>query len=949
MPFIADLSRLPQTLAQFLETAESRWPGVVDDGIRRLLLSSDHALAQVNYWPGLWRELQASGELEKPLSRQALHDRVAKISQEEDDAAFMKALRCQRQREMLRWVYRDANGLCSVQELVQELSHFADACIEISLARAHDILAKQHGEPVGEESGKPQRLCVIAMGKLGAHELNLSSDVDLMFAYPESGETAGPAVISNQEFFVRVGQRIIRYLDTVTEDGFIFRVDMRLRPWGDGAILASSFTGMESYYERHGREWERYALIKARICAGDQQEGKYLLDTLRPFVFRRYIDFGVFDALRDMKAMIEREVRRKNMDSDIKLGRGGIREVEFTAQAFQLIRGGIDKRFQQRELLAILSLLSEDGLLTTEVTEGLKQSYLFLRCVEHRLQALNDQQTQMLPTDTLEQTRLFTSLGFESWDSFMQHLSACRQVVERQFRGVMVARGEAKEDAASAGLETLWAAPDDEIAELLMECGFTQERTAVELLELRNSRSVQTMQNLGRERLDKLMPLLLRQCMAMENPDLALERCLLLVDSILRRSAYMMLLVENPAALKRLVELCAASPWIAEEIARYPVLLDELLFARTLFAPPQKQEIEAELRQVMAHIPEDDLEAQMDALRIFQKGQVLRVAASDVTGTLHLMKVSDSLTWLAEAVLESVLWITWRHLVARHGAPTDRLGQACNPGFLIVGYGKLGGIELGYGSDLDLVFVHDSPADGETAGPHAIDNASFYMRLGQKVISFITTLTGAGKLYDIDMRLRPSGNSGLLVSSLTAFRSYQEDQAWTWEHQALVRARVVAGDPGLVEAFDAVRHEILVRPLDRQRLQQEVRDMRDKMRAHLSSEAPGRKGKGFDLKHDRGGIVDLEFMVQYAVLAWAHEYPELTRYPDNVRILEGLANLGLLPVDVADGLRDAYLQYRARGHRLALANLDFHVGEDEFLNERKLVCHWWNVLLGVND
>lgn len=375
------------------------------------------------------------------------------------------------------------------------------------------------------------------------------------------------------------------------------------------------------------------------------------------------------------------------------------------------------------------------------------------------------------------------------------------------------------------------------------------------------------------------------------------------------------------------------------------MLLDELLNAETLFSPPQKQDIEAELRQVLVRLPEDDLEAQMQALRIFQKGQVLRVAASDITGTLPLMKVSDYLTWLAEAVLEEVLWLAWRSLSARHGRPHHGDGRPCDPGFVIVGYGKLGGIELGYGSDLDLVFIHDGSPDGETDGEKPLDNGSFYARLGQKIIAFLTTATGAGLLYETDMRLRPSGNAGLLVSSLAAFRTYQEEKAWTWEHQALVRARVVAGDPALAAAFADERRAVLARPREPDALRREVVEMRDKMRAHLSSEAPG-KGGGFDLKHDRGGIVDIEFMVQYAVLAWAHETPELTRYPDNVRILEALANQGLLPSDAAAGLRDAYLQYRARGHRLALANREAKVNDDEFQRERALVQHWWNELLG---
>jgi glutamate-ammonia-ligase adenylyltransferase len=528
----------------------------------------------------------------------------------------------------------------------------------------------------------------------------------------------------------------------------------------------------------------------------------------------------------------------------------------------------------------------------------------------------------------------------------MQVLDEQRSRVEAQFRDVVVARDTSAAEATATG-SAIWCARAEDMPALLAAEKFTGAgESAQKLLDLREGRGARAMQSMGRERLDKLMPLLLQECARQDEPDVALARCLPLLESVLRRSAYIMLLVENHAALKRLVGLCAASPWIAEVLARYPVLLDELLNAETLFSPPKKEDIEAELRQVLVRIPEDDLEAQMEALRIFQKGQVLRVAASDITGTLPLMKVSDYLTWLAEAMLEEVLWLSWRQLTARHGRPVRADGTPCDPDFIIVGYGKLGGLELGYGSDLDLVFIHDGSAEGETDGVKPLDNASFFARLGQKIIAFLTTATSAGQIYEVDMRLRPSGNAGMLVSSLNAFRTYQEEKAWTWEHQALVRARVVAGDKRLAQAFDEERRAVLGKARDIVALRTEVRDMRDKMRAHLSSEAPGKKGRGFDLKQDRGGIVDIEFMVQYAALAWAHENPELTRYPDNVRILEGLATRGLLPSDAAAGLRDAYLQYRARGHRLALANKEAKVNDDEFPEERALVVHWWNELIG---
>ncbi|MDF2446269.1 MAG: Glutamate-ammonia-ligase adenylyltransferase [Moraxellaceae bacterium] len=936
-----ELPEVKAALAR-LETLPVPVSADASPGLARLFFLSDYALEQCRKHPEWLQQVTA---WKGPAPDYAAELQALQVAAETEEA-LMKALRLRRQQAMLRWIYRDVNQLCAVMEITRELSDFADAAISAALAWAESRLVATHGTPVGEDSGKPQKLCVIGMGKLGAQELNLSSDIDLIFAYPEHGETAGPTVIANQEFFVRLGQRVIRILDTVTEDGFVFRVDMRLRPWGDGSALASSFAGMETYYEQHGREWERYALIKARLCAGDPVEGRYLMDSLRPFVFRRYIDFGAFESLREMKAMIEREVRRKGMDSNIKLGRGGIREVEFIAQAFQLIRGGVDKRLQCRELLGVLALLGDTGLLPAQATEELRQAYFFLRVVEHRVQAMHDRQTQELPSSPDEQQRLALSMGFADWTSFLQVLDGHRRQVEAQFRDVIVSREE--RDAAESGPGAgLWTAAEDELVSLLAGAGFKSvEDSRAKLLALRDSRAVRAMQAVGRERLDRLMPRLLDECTRQADPDVAFARCLPLVESVLRRSAYIMLLVENHAALKRLVGLCAASPWIAEEVARYPVLLDEMLNAQTLFSPPRKEEIAAELRQVLVRIPEDDLEAQMEALRIFKKGQVLRVAASDITGTLPLMKVSDYLTWLAEAVLEEVLNLAWRHLTARHGRPMGLDGQPCDPGFIVVGYGKLGGLELGYGSDLDLVFIHGGSADGETDGERPLDNASFFARLGQKIIAFLTTATSAGQIYDVDMRLRPSGNAGLLVTSLAAFRKYQQEQAWTWEHQALVRARMVAGDPALGLAFDEVRREALAKARERAVLGREVVEMRHKMRAHLSSEAPGKKGQGFDLKQDRGGIVDIEFMVQYGVLAWAHETPELTRYPDNVRILEGLANHGLLPADAAAGLRDAYLQYRARGHRLALANLDAKVQDDEFRQERALVVHWWNALLG---
>ncbi len=833
------------------------------------------------------------------------------------DSQWQAALRRLREREQMRFIARDLGRLCSLSELTRELSDFADTMLEVVLAAAHAEMVALYGEPLGESAGRPQQLVILGMGKLGGQELNLSSDIDLIFAYPEEGETAGPRVISNQEFFIKVGQRLIQLLDPVTADGFVFRVDMRLRPWGDGSALACSFDAMESYYERHGREWERYAFIKARVCAGDHAAGEQLLKALRPFVFRRYIDFGAFESLRDMKGMIEREVRRYDRDDNIKLGAGGIREIEFIAQAFQLIRGGVDTALQERQLLRVLPLLAERQLLPARAVAELTEAYHFLRESEHRIQALHDRQTQTLPGQGEDQLRLARAMDFADWPAYLSALTRQRDIVHRHFQDVIVAREERQ---GAAMVPEVWPEP---------------------VQALLASRAVGQLSAAARDRLDRLLPALVRACQDHEHGELALTRVMPLIETTLKRSAYLVLLIENPEALQRLIDLCAASPWIADALARHPVLLDELLNAATLFAPPTRDELAADLRAQLARVPEDDLERQMDILRIFQKGQVLRVAASDLKGTLPLMKISDSLTWIAEAVLQEVLNLCWRQLVARHGQPVREDGSLCDPGFIIVGYGKLGGLELGYGSDLDLVFIHDADPQRDTNGDKPLDGASFFARLGQKIIHMLTTAMSSGQLYDVDMRLRPSGASGLLVTSLTGFGQYQREHAWTWEHQALVRARVVAGDARLAERFNVVRAAVLERPRDVLALRREVVEMRDKMRAHLAPKDPS----VIDLKHSPGGLVDIEFLVQFLTLAHAARQPALTTWPDNVRLLDTLAQSGELTSGDAEALKASYLALRARGHRQALAHADRAMAPDALRTERDVVQEIWRKVM----
>ena len=920
----------------------------------------------------------------------------------EDELA--QILRKYRNTEMLRIIWRDLTHQADLLETTGDLSALADACIRCSLEVLHPMACEQWGEPIGADSGVGQSLVVIAMGKLGAGELNLSSDIDLIFAYPEEGETQGGQAskktsLSNQEFFIRLGQKLIKALDQATVDGFVFRVDMRLRPYGQSGALVYNFDALEEYYQTQGREWERYAMIKARIVTGKQSASEGLSaqllepglsEMLRSFTYRKYIDFTAIESLRDMKALINREVARRGKAEDVKLGAGGIREVEFIAQAFQLIRGGRDSRFQNPRLRDILQLLDAEQLLSEAGGAHLWEAYRFLRDTEHVVQAWRDQQTQALPGDDEGRSRVAAMMGFESWDQFSTLLAAHRQVVRSIFDEVASSApdGEAGAVPVNEQASSVWqlaevlsteAAADSELNAAaarteLRGLAYREDKATFKLLrDLHSSRAVLAMQQDVRSRLDTLMPLLIADCASLNvegldskgldsentaSSDETLRRVVAIVEAVVRRSVYLVLLIENPAARQQVVQLCAASAWVASELTRYPALLDELLDPRTLYTPPVREVIADELRQQILRIPADDLEAQMDALRYFRRAHALRVAACEIIGALPLMKVSDYLTWLAEVILDYVLVMTWEQMEQRYGKPGSSSGEA--PNFLIVGYGKLGGLELGHGSDLDLVFVHDGDSALTTDGERPVDNETFFARLGQRIIHILSAQTASGTLYDIDMRLRPSGNSGLLVTSLVAFEKYQRESAWTWEHQALVRARAVAGSSALATGFEALRVSVLSQPRDPATLKSDVVAMREKMRSHLDSGGSqgedSSSGAEFDLKQGVGGIVDIEFMVQFEVLALSHSHPELTRWTDNIRILGDCAKLGLMSSHDVDNLCEAYKAYRAAGHRRQLQlpqgslskgrGKSGRVAVQAFTQQRAAVTTVWQRLLG---
>jgi glutamate-ammonia-ligase adenylyltransferase len=937
------------------------WPDERRAAFDRVCAASDFFADQVVRDPQMLLDLVSSGQLERSFAAGELRAQIeAAMQTAETEDELGRQLRRQRTRHQVRIIWRDLTRQADLVETCRDLSDMADACIDLAYHWLYQRHSQQFGIPTGRRSGEPQHMVILGMGKLGAVELNLSSDIDLIFGYPEGGETVGvKRPLDNQEFFIRLGQRLIKALDPITVDGFVFRVDMRLRPYGSSGALVLSFNALEQYYQDQGRDWERYAMIKARVVGGDQVAGAQLLDMLRPFVYRRYLDFSAIEALRTMKQLIQQEVRRKGMVENIKLGSGGIREVEFIAQAFQLIHGGRDLSLQQRPLLKVLHTLEGQGYLPAAVISELHEGYEFLRYTEHAIQAIADRQTQMLPDGDQDQARIAFMLGFDDWASFHAQLMYWRGRVSWHFRQVIAdpddEDGDEDDDsemAVGGEWSPLWEDSQDEGAACrqLADAGFSDATQALKrLTDLRSSPQLRAMQRLGRERLDAFIPRLLAQAVEHENPDLVLERVLPLVEAVARRSAYLVLLTENPSALRRLLTLCAASPWIAEQIARFPLLLDELLNEGRLFRPPLAPELAAELRERLTRIPEDDLEQQMEALRHFKLAHRLRVAASEISGSLPLMKVSDYLTWLAEAILEQVLALAWRHTVAKHGTPMRPDGSLCDPGFIIVGYGKVGGIELGHGSDLDLVFIHDGYPQAETDGAKPIDSAQFFTRLGQRIIHLLTAQTTSGQLYEVDMRLRPSGASGLLVSSLGAFDRYQQNEAWTWEHQALVRARVLVGSQDVGVEFEKVRAAVLGRERDLPKLRAEVSEMRAKMRDNLGSKATAAGTAAnafdatapFDLKQDAGGIVDIEFMVQYAALAWSREHPALLRYTDNIRILEGLEQAGLIADTDANLLREAYKAYRAAAHRQALQKDAGVVSGDQFHAERREVMRIW--------
>ncbi|KNE76394.1 Glutamate-ammonia-ligase adenylyltransferase [Candidatus Burkholderia crenata] len=868
-----------------------------------------------------------------------------------DEAALKTALRRLRIEVFCTVMERDLAGLAPVAEVTGAMTDLAELTIQRALAVLSADLEVTFGEPRGPD-GQRLTLGVVGMGKLGGRELNVSSDIDLIFVYEEDGETAGGerAALSTQEYFTRLGRKLIGALAEVTEDGYVFRVDMRLRPNGDAGPLACGLGMLEEYFYVQGREWERYAWIKGRLVSEDESDAaqrlaKQLDALATPFIYRRYLDYGVISAIRALHVQVRQEAQRRasmrpDKVDDIKLGRGGIREIEFSAQVFQLIRGGQIADLRIRPTLSVLNRAAAHGLISANVCSELTDAYLFLRKLEHRLQYRNDAQTHAMPVAPEDRAVLAGAMGFADYPALTDALEAHRARVEHQFDQIFAdkVKGDGgcavAEDSASSWVWSSALADDsaeEQLVERMTELGFT-DATAV-LTRLRNvwkSTRYEGLPERSRERFDIVAQRALEAAQAIQSPERrgdTIARLFDLLETVSRRGAYLALLTEYPAALERVLSVLGASRWAAGYLIRHPQLLDELLDDEVIASSFDWPQFRESLRAQIAAA--DGAEQQMNLLRHAHQAEVFRILLIDLGGKLTVEHVSDLLSALADAVLDVTIETVWSQFPKRHRDV---------PRFSVIAYGKLGGKELGYASDLDLIFLDDPD---ESAG-------DIYATFARRLITWLTTATEAGTLFDVDLRLRPNGESGLLVTSLESFRRYQiregdaANTAWVWEHQALSRARYCAGDAEIGERFEEIRAQVLTMPRDAAALAQEIVVMRERVDAGHPN-----RSKLFDLKHDRGGIVDIEFIVQYWVLLYAREDAEFVRNMGNISLLRLAAGFGLMSAEEAETVAVAYRRYRKLQHTLRLDGMEkARVEPDVVVAEREAVRGLWKRMFG---
>jgi glutamate-ammonia-ligase adenylyltransferase len=902
--------------------AIERWQGVypehqIEQKVAQLMALSDFAFRLLQQRPqlGWWLlDLEQMKQRDVPAP---LPEDLAALSEQ----ACFQLLRQYRHKYWLKVMWLDFICKNDIADSIRYISDLSECLIDAANCWAFSQTVQQCGTPIDAE-GNTLPMLVLGMGKLGGGELNFSSDIDLIFTYPKNQVTSGGRKqYEAQVFYTKVARKLIAALDQVTIDGQVFRVDMRLRPFGESGPLVMSFAAMEDYYQDQGREWERYAMLKARILGAHSSYNDEFKKLLRPFVYRRYIDFSVIESLRKMKHMIGQEVRRKGLVNNIKLGAGGIREVEFIIQALQMIRGGRDVTLQTPSLLAALAQLKQLEIFPAETAQLLMDNYLFLRRVEQYLQAFDDKQTQTLPEREIDIKRLNFLLGQVNFTSSLDFIEKTMKSVREEFALVI---GEQPQDQnpCEESYGFAWLESDFSSFNVYLTDEMSHQ-WGIGLNEFKTSLRKRQIGTRGRDILDKLMPHLLELLVTKKVSFDVFNHVLKVISTVVSRTTYLELLYENQGALKQLISLCGHSRWIAEHIAKYPILLDELLDPAALYKPISLSAYKDEIRHHFLRIEPDDLELQMEALRQFKQTHQLRIAAADATGVISVTKVSNHLTALAEAIISQAVDLAWQQMSVRYGKPEG--ASEAEKGFAVIAYGKAGGLELGYDSDLDLVFVHNRDGDSDTDGIKSISSRQFYLKLAQRLMHLFNTKTASGILYELDTRLRPEGNSGLLAINLESYFNYQQTQAWTWEHQALVRARMVLAEPCMQQRFDEIRKCILQQERDDEVLRQDVFKMREKMRAHLSQDSE----LHFDLKQGVGGMTDIEFIAQYLVLSHSHQLNALASYTDNIRIFEYAAISGILTKEHKQLLTDAYCLYRDSYHQQSLDQQGRCVAKDE--------------------
>lgn len=831
-------------------------------------------------------------------------------------AALPTALRRVRNALMLRLIEADLSG-APLEAICIGISDLAESVVAAGLRSAHEELQPRFGVP-RTATGDEAQFLVVGMGKLGGRELNVSSDIDLVFVYDEDGETDGPVRLSNGEYFGRVVRAIVPLLSDVTGDGFVFRVDTRLRPNGDSGPPVVSLAMLEEYFLVQGREWERFAWLKSRVVSPSQtpqaqRAAQNLAAVVEPFVWRRYLDFGMLEALRALHRQIraeatKRAAARPDKANDVKLGRGGIREIEFTVQLLQVVRGGRMPQIRERATLPALQLLLENGLLQADAAERLAASYRFLRRLEHRIQYLDDAQTHSLPSEDADLHALAWAMGFVDDDAqrrgacpkgckLLRELDSVREYVASEFDALL--HNGPQCTGCSKPPESL-----DAVRHRLAKAGLAHDAIVSRLKALETSPRYTALSDVGRLRLLRVLDRAIGMATERATAEVCLSRVIDLLEAIGRRETYLAFFAEQPAALARLCTVLETSAWAADYIKRHPAVVDELI------SPPSERfnapEFRLGLLQHQARLLDADrwdAGEGMDLLRQGFHAEMFRTLSRDLAGLIKVEQVADELSALADATVQLAMEWCWRELSKRH---RDQ------PSFAVIAYGKLGGKELGYGSDLDIVFLYDDTAEGAQ---------DLYSTFARKLVWWLTAHTAAGRLFEIDTRLRPNGNAGLLVTSLDAFDAYQRGRgantAWTWEHQALTRARCCAGDLAIGVRFEAIRTAVLTTRRDVQALRTEILAMRQK----VADGHPNASGQ-FDVKHDEGGMVDVEFAVQFLVLAHAADYPQLTADLGNIALLGMAEALGLLPAGVGRPAADAYRELRRIQHRERLGGAE---------------------------